>query len=130
MIFKHFLVQLRKKSADPIVRYIRSFLSSFIRQGHTFTSDQRIKIILDFKIFMNEKFTLYEPFASMDQIDLENSREGLEKLIMNRLHDLCFPPEVVKQNLSYIPEPYTLDLQRTSLSLCNWKSFLGSMGTT
>ena len=74
---------------------------------------------------MNEKFTLYEPFASMDQIDLENSREGLEKLIMNRLHDLCFPPEVVKQNLSYIPEPYTLDLQRTSLSLCNWKSFLG-----
>lgn len=110
--FQTFLVQLRKKSADPIVRYIRSFLSSFIRQGHTFTSDQRIKIILDFKIFMNEKFTLYEPFASMDQIDLENSREGLEKLIMNRLHDLCFPPEVVKQNLSYIPEPYTLDLQK------------------
>lgn len=110
--FQTFLVQLRKKSADPIVRYIRSFLGSFIRQGHTFTSDQRIKIILDFKIFMNEKFTLYEPFASMDQIDLENSREGLEKLIMNRLHDLCFPAEVIKQHLSYIPESYTLDLQK------------------
>ena len=63
-----------------------------------------MKIIKDFKNFMNEKFALYEPFASMDQIDLENSREGLEKLIMNRLHDLCFPPEVVKQNLPYIPE--------------------------
>ncbi|CAX41192.1 ubiquitin-binding protein, putative [Candida dubliniensis CD36] len=110
--FQTFLVQLRKKSADPIVRYIRSFLGSFIRQGHTFTSDQRIKIISDFKIFMNEKFTLYEPFASMDQIDLENSREGLEKLIMNRLHDLCFPAEVIKQHLSYIPESYTLDLQK------------------
>ncbi|RCK57945.1 Vacuolar protein sorting-associated protein 9a [Candida viswanathii] len=87
--FQNFLSQLRKKSADPIVRYIRSFLSSFIKLGHTFTAEQRMRIILDFKIFMNEKFKLYEPFASMDQIDLENSREGLEKLIMNRLHDLC-----------------------------------------
>ena len=75
--FQTFLVQLRKSL--QINSEIHSIvLSSFIRQGHTFTSDQRIKIILDFKIFMNEKFTLYEPFASMDQIDLENSREGLE----------------------------------------------------
>lgn len=113
--FQNFLSQLRKKSADPIVRYIRSFLSSFIKLGHTFTADQRMKIIKDFKNFMNEKFALYEPFASMDQIDLENSREGLEKLIMNRLHDLCFPPEVVKQNLPYIPEVYTRDLEKDEL---------------
>lgn len=110
--FQNFLSQLRKKTADPIVRYIRSFLSSFIKLGHTFTADQRMKIILDFKSFMNEKFALYEPFKSMDQIDLENSREGLEKLIMNRLHDLCFPPEVVKHNLPYIPEVYTRDLEK------------------
>ncbi|KAK6203259.1 uncharacterized protein RJT21DRAFT_25849 [Scheffersomyces amazonensis] len=109
--FQNFLNQLKKKSADPIVRYIRSFLVSFLRQGHTFTAEQRIKIIQDFKNFMNEKFTLYEPFSSMDEIDLENSREGLEKLIMNRLYIHCFPPEVIKENPNYIPPSFEDNLK-------------------
>ncbi|KAG7664264.1 vps901 [[Candida] subhashii] len=108
--FHNFLSQLRKKSADPVVRYIRSFLGSYSRQGHTFSATQRIKIIIDFKRFMNEKFSIYEPFASMDNIDLENSREGLEKLIMNRLYVLCFPPEVLKSSITHMPESYRQDL--------------------
>ncbi|RLV96604.1 Transcription initiation factor TFIID subunit 2 [Spathaspora sp. JA1] len=108
--FHVFLGHLRKKSADPLVRYIRSFLASYIRQGYTFSSEQRIKIIIDFEHFMNEKFTIYEPFSSMDDIDLENSREGLEKLIMNRLYDQCFPSEVIKNTPHYIPDAYTRDL--------------------
>ncbi|KAK6463908.1 hypothetical protein DFJ63DRAFT_317265 [Scheffersomyces coipomensis] len=108
--FQNFLNQLRKKSADPVVRYIRSFLVSFLRQGHTFTAEQRSKIIQDFKIFMNDKFATYEPFASMDDIDLENSREGLEKLIMNRLYIHCFPPEVKKQEGSQLPHSFEEDL--------------------
>lgn len=110
--FQHFLNHMKKKSADPIVRYIRSFLVSFNRQGHTFTLRQKIKIIRDFKDFMNEKFALYEPFASMDAIDLENSREGLEKLIMNRLYEHCFPPEVAKQGLNFVPESIKDDIQQ------------------
>ncbi|CAD1813529.1 Vacuolar sorting protein 9 (VPS9) domain family protein [Candida parapsilosis] len=109
--FQTFLLQIRKKSADPIVRYLRSFLGSYIKQVNSFSAEQRISIIEDFKGFIHEKFKLYEPFASMDSIDLENSREGLEKLLMNRLYDLCFPPEVLK-NVSpvYIPGSYTDDL--------------------
>ncbi|CAH2354538.1 hypothetical protein CLIB1423_17S01398 [[Candida] railenensis] len=98
--FQNFLVQLKKKSAEPIVRYIRSLLVSFSRQAHTFTYKQKIKIITDFKIFISEKYLLYEPFASMDDIDLENSREGLEKLVMNRLYEFCFPPAIAKLALS------------------------------
>lgn len=94
--FHIFLEQLKKKSADPIVRYIRSFLVSFNKQSRTFTMQQKSKIVRDFKIFMHEKFILFEPFASMDETDLENSREGLEKLIMNRIYVLCFPPELIK----------------------------------
>jgi hypothetical protein len=109
--FQVFLTQLRKKSADPIARYIRSFLISLTRQGYTFTAEQRIKIIVEFKEFMNEKFTMFEPFASMDETDLENSREGLEKLIMNRLYDQCFPPEVAKQGMGYIPDAYSKDIE-------------------
>lgn len=99
--FQHFLGELRQKSAEPIVRFTRSFLISFTKQGHTFTTAQKIKIIKDFKAFMNEKFAIYEPFASMDEIDLENSREGLEKLIMNRIYDNSFPPEIA-QNSTYV----------------------------
>lgn len=113
--FQTFLTQLRKKSADPIVRYIRSFLVSLTRQGHTFTAEQRIKIVSDFKTFMNEKFSIFEPFASMDEIDLENSREGLEKLMMNRLYDQCFPPEVAKQEVGHIPESFLKDLKDDEL---------------
>lgn len=96
--FHIFLEQLKKKSADPIVRYIRSFLISFNRQSHTFSLQQKSKIVRDFKAFMHEKFTLFEPFASMDETDLENSREGLEKLIMNRVYVHCFPPELIKKS--------------------------------
>ena len=48
--FQQFLNHLKKKSADPIVRYIRSVLQ-FIsaRQGHTFTSDQKIKYYYRFQ---------------------------------------------------------------------------------
>lgn len=98
--FQNFLNHLKKKSADPIVRYIRSFLISFTRQSFQFTYEQKIKIISDFKLFISEKFQEYEPFASLDYIDIENSREGIEKLIMNRLYEICFPPELANQSMN------------------------------
>ena len=51
------------------------------------TAPQMIKAVSHFKEFMNEKFHEYEPFASMDAVDLEDSGEGVEKLIMNRLYE-------------------------------------------
>lgn len=95
--FQVFLTHLRKKSADHIVRYIRSFLVQFTKQAHAMTAAQTIQAIRQFKEFLNEKFTVYEPFASMDATDLENSGEGVEKLIMNRLYQYCFSPEAVKK---------------------------------
>lgn len=95
--FQIFLTQLKKKSADPLVRYIRSFLVSFSRQSGSMTAPQMIKAVSHFKEFMNEKFHEYEPFASMDAVDLENSGEGVEKLIMNRLYEFCFSPEAIKK---------------------------------
>lgn len=96
--FNVFLNQLKHKSAEPIVKYTKSFLASFTRQAPQMTSDQIVKAINDFKSFINEKFTEYEPFASMDEKDLENSREGIEKLVMNCLYELCFSPTAVKKH--------------------------------
>lgn len=110
--FQTFLNQLRKKSADPIVRYIRLFLVNMARQGHTLSAEQRVKTVAEFKRFVAEKFDLFEPFASMDATDRENSREGLEKLVMNRLYEHCFPPEVVSRHPDQLlPHQFTEDLQ-------------------
>lgn len=127
--FQTFLSHLRKESADPIVRYIRSFLISFNKQSHTFTSVQKVKIINDFKTFMNEKFHLYEPFASMDDVDLENSREGLEKLIMNRLYEHCFSPGTAKQFVGDIPEEINDDLRKDSEFCLKLEQFSWVNGT-
>lgn len=95
--FQTFLNHLKKKSADPIVRYIRSFLVTFTKQCQLIPADQKARVINDFKNFINQKFEIYEPFKSMDAIDLENSREGIEKLIMNRLYEYSFSPEMAKK---------------------------------
>lgn len=95
--FQVFLAHLKNKSADPLVRYIQSFLVSFSRQSGALSASQMIKAVRNFKEFMNAKFLEYEPFASMDAVDLENSGEGVEKLIMNRLYDYCFSPEAIKK---------------------------------
>lgn len=95
--FLIFLNHLKKKSADPIVRYTRSFLLSFTKHAKAMTSEQMALAIRQFRDFINEKFHAYEPFASMDAVDLENSVEGVEKLIMNRLYEYCFSPEAIKK---------------------------------
>lgn len=110
--FQIFLNHLRKKLADPLVRYIRLFLVNMSRQGHTLSASQRVKTVADFKVFINDKFGLFEPFALMDERDRENLREGLEKLIMNRLYEHCFPPEVETRHQGrLIPHQYLEDLE-------------------
>lgn len=109
--FQTFLSQIRKKPADPIVRYIRSFLVSFTRQAPSMSTAQRIKAVRQFKQFIKGKFEEYEPFASMDIKDLENSNEGIEKLIMNRLYEFCFSPEVFKKYGNQTQESFLQDLR-------------------
>lgn len=123
--FQTFLSQIRKKPADPIVRYIRSFLVSFTRQAPSMSTAQRIKAVRQFKHFIKGKFEEYEPFASMDTKDLENSNEGIEKLIMNRLYEYCFSPEVYKKYGNQTQESFLQDLREdlkfaSSLDKFSW----------
>lgn len=109
--FQTFLSHIRKKPANPIVRYIRSFLVSFTRQAPSMSTAQRIKAVRQFKQFIKGKFEEYEPFASMNNKDLENSNEGIEKLIMNRLYEYCFSPEVFKKYGNQTQESFLQDLR-------------------
>lgn len=90
--FQWFLSLLRHKSADPIARYLKSFLNEFNKR--TWSAQEQIKIITDFKIFIFDKMQLCPPFSKLSEPEMENSMEGMEKLIMNRLYTRTFSPEV------------------------------------
>ncbi|ANB12583.1 guanine nucleotide exchange factor VPS9 [Sugiyamaella lignohabitans] len=90
--FQRFLDQLRHKSADPIARYVKSFLSEFNKR--TWTTSEQEKIISDFKAFIAAKMDLCPPFSTLSNSEMTNAIEGMEKLIMNRLYTKTFSPEI------------------------------------
>lgn len=94
--FQRFLELLRHKNADPIARYLKSFLSEFNKKR--WTVNEQVKIIGDFKEFISNKIQQMQspPFADMTDNELVNMEEGIEKLIMNRLYSKTYSPEVVK----------------------------------
>lgn len=93
--FQRFLDLLRHKSADPIARYLKSFLNEFNKRN--WTADEQIKIITDFKIFISGKMSQCPPFSSLSDQETDNALEGMEKLIMNRLYTKTFSPEIPDQ---------------------------------
>lgn len=90
--FQWFLDLLRHKSADPIARYLKSFLTEFNKRN--WTADEQIKIITDFKNFIADKMTQYPPFSNLSEPEMANALEGMEKLVMNRLYSKTFSPEI------------------------------------
>jgi hypothetical protein len=90
--FQRFLDQLRHKSADPIARYVKSFLNEFNKR--TWTTNEQVKIISDFRAFIASKMAVCAPFSTLSDHELTNALEGMEKLIMNRLYTKTFSPEI------------------------------------
>lgn len=87
--YQSFVKQLRQPSADPIVRYIKSFLNEFCRD--VWTQEQQRKIVADFLKFVSVKLRDFEPFASSGTKGRKIAMEGIEKLIMSRLYTRTFP---------------------------------------
>lgn len=103
--FEAFLKNLRHKKADPVLRYIRSFLKNFNQKQ--WTTEEQTKLMIDFKDFITARMKEYEPFSQMDKDDFENSKFGVEKLIMTKLYDQTFSPEIPS---SIIDESHRQDL--------------------
>ncbi len=90
--FQRFLDQIKHRSAEPIAQYLRSFLKEFSKR--VWTTTEQVKIISDFQDFIASKMQNFPPFSSMDEHDFDNALEGMEKLIMNRLYNKTFSPEI------------------------------------
>jgi hypothetical protein len=90
--FHRFLEQLRNKKADPVARYLKSFLSEFGKKQ--WMVHEQVKIIGDFLAFIANKMMQCEVWAQVSDVEFENAREGMEKLVMNRLYSQTFSPAI------------------------------------
>ena len=90
--FHRFLEQLRNKKADPVARYLKSFLSEFSKRQ--WMVHEQVKIISDFLAFISNKMAQCEVWRDVSDAEFDNAREGMEKLVMNRLYSQSFSPAI------------------------------------
>ena len=90
--FHRFLEQLRHKSADPVAKFLRSFLTEFGKKQ--WMVHEQVKIIGDFLAFITNKMALCEVWREVSENEFENAKEGMEKLVMNRLYGQTFSPAI------------------------------------
>jgi hypothetical protein len=90
--FHRFLEQLRHKTADPVAKFLRSFLQEFGKKQ--WMVHEQVKIIGDFLAFITNKMAQCEVWREVSDAEFDNAREGMEKLVMNRLYTQTFSPAI------------------------------------
>ncbi|KAF2083909.1 hypothetical protein K490DRAFT_50456 [Saccharata proteae CBS 121410] len=90
--FHRFLEQLRHRTADPVAKFLRSFLMEFGKKQ--WMVHEQVKIISDFLEFISKKMAQCEVWRTVSDAEFDNAREGMEKLVMNRLYTQTFSPAI------------------------------------
>lgn len=88
--FHVFLENLRHKSADPIARYLKSFIAEFGKRP--WTVREQTKIVHDYLDFITPRLP---PLLSTPTPN--NTLEGLEKLITTKLYSSLFSPAISQE---------------------------------
>ena len=95
--FHRFLEQLRHKSADPVAKFLRSFLNEFGKKE--WMVHEQVKIIGDFLTFIANKMALCDVWREVSDAEFDNAKEGMEKLVMNRLYAQTFSPAITPMSM-------------------------------
>lgn len=90
--FHRFLEQLRHRTADPVAKFLRSFLMEFGKKQ--WMVHEQVKIISDFLAFITNKMAICEVWRDVSDSEFDNAKEGMEKLVMNRLYSQTFAPAI------------------------------------
>ena len=90
--FHRFLEQLRHRTADPVAKFLRSFLIEFGKKQ--WMVHEQVKIISDFLSFIANKMAQCEVWRGVSDAEFDNAKEGMEKLVMNRLYSQTFSPAI------------------------------------
>jgi Rab5 GDP/GTP exchange factor len=93
--FHRFLEQLRHRTADPVAKFLRSFLTEFGKKQ--WLAHEQVKIISDFLAFITIKMAQCEVWRHVSDFEFDNAKEGMEKLVMNRLYTQTFSPAIPPQ---------------------------------
>ncbi|GAA5980249.1 hypothetical protein JCM5350_000886 [Sporobolomyces pararoseus] len=72
--FTKFLEQMRSRQADPIAKYLRSFLKEFSRKPPQSTVDQT-RVVNDFLDFIRDKMRGTDPWKSIYQDEVRRSEQ-------------------------------------------------------
>ena len=98
--FHRFLEQLRHRTADPVAKFLRSFLLEFSKKQ--WQVHEQVKIISDFLTFIAGKMSQCDVWRHLSDAEFDNAKEGMEKLVMNRLYAQTFSPEIPPPDTSPI----------------------------
>lgn len=90
--FHRFLEQLRHRTADPVAKFLRSFLVEFAKKQ--WMVHEQVKLISDFLAFITNKMSQCEIWRGVSDAEFDNAKEGMEKLVMNRLYSQTFSPAI------------------------------------
>lgn len=90
--FHRFLDQLRHRTADPVAKFLRSFLLEFGKRQ--WMVHEQVKIVSDFLEFIAKKMAQCEVWQTVSDAEFDNAREGMEKLVMSRLYNYTFSPAI------------------------------------
>lgn len=90
--FHRFLEQLRHRTADPVAKFLRSFLVEFAKKQ--WMVHEQVKLIGDFLAFITNKMSQCEIWRGVSDAEFDNAKEGMEKLVMNRLYSQTFSPAI------------------------------------
>ena len=101
--FHRFLEQLRHRTADPVAKFLRSFLVEFGKKQ--WMVHEQVKIVSDFLAFIANKMAQCEVWRGVSDAEFDNAKEGMEKLVMNRLYSQTFSPA--------IPPPVSIPRNKT-----------------
>ena len=96
--FHRFLEQLRHRTADPVAKFLRSFLTEFGKKP--WMAHEQVKIVSDFLCFIAGKMAQCEVWRDLSDAEFENAKEGMEKLVMNRLYSQTFSPAIPSAGMS------------------------------
>ncbi|KAI8967830.1 hypothetical protein BDF20DRAFT_899482 [Mycotypha africana] len=92
--FHRFLEQMKDPSAAPIARYTKGFIAAFHRR-EAWTVNEQIKFIQDYLNFTYGKMRDCDVWRDISEKEFENAKEGMEKLVMNRLYNVTFSPRTM-----------------------------------
>ncbi|KAJ2800171.1 hypothetical protein H4R21_003283 [Coemansia helicoidea] len=88
--YNDFLQQLRNPAAKAVARTVKSFLTEFSRRPMTLA--EQVRFVHEFLEFIADRMRESDVWRAATDREFDCAREGMEKLVMNRLYPLCFSP--------------------------------------